>query len=62
MKANCIVIMVTIIVVGSDGDDNKVAEKSPGISSKKLQVAEGGEPSEGRSIQRSIRKTRRIRC
>lgn len=34
MNVNCIVIMVIIIVVGSDGYDNKVAEKSPGISSQ----------------------------
>lgn len=62
MKANYIIIMIIAILIGSDGDDNKGAEKSPGISSRKFQVAERGKPVRGTSIQRSIRKTGRRRC
>lgn len=46
MKANYMVVMMAM-TVGGESEDNKVAEKSPGISSKKLQVAEGEEPIKG---------------
>lgn len=47
MKASYIIIMIIAILFGSDGDENKGAEKSPRISSKKFQVAEGGKPIRG---------------
>lgn len=56
VKANYIVIMITIIVVSSDDDGNKVAEKIPGKSSKKLQVAEEKEPKRGEGHPKKYKK------
>lgn len=40
-------VVMMAITVGGESEDNKVAENSPGISSKKLQVAKGEEPIKG---------------